>query len=354
MSYPTPERSFLAELTRYEIEKAGADIQSYTAVVPFTLSSGHRAYIPLSALKYYNPRVDVAPGDIRYLDPEFFEARIKDKADHLPKEKSVAKSSKTPAYGPYAWIKVPVSGGNAYGLDGVEMAKFMMLATTTDNDLMIAADLHPDDVIEYLAKTFGKTRTTILAMIRTFKAKGILYENVRGELLFSEGFIIRGKITKAMQNCAVKAGYRWMRMYFSAITQLYRDEKLTLALRYLGSMLPYLHNDYNVFCMRPDHNDPFLVAPLSGRQLAAAGGYSRSNYTELTNICLNGTIRTSKGIEAVMVRLNEPFEGIPKGSILLNPRIFYIGDGDTAYRLERMCLRRPRGHYKKRRKGGAA
>ena len=150
MSYPTPERSFLAELTRYEIEKAGADIQSYTAVVPFTLSSGHRAYIPLSALKYYNPRVDVSSGDIRYLDPEFFEARIKDKADHLPPKKPVAKSSKTPAYGPYAWIKVPVSGGNAYGLDGVEMAKFMMLATTTDNDLMIAADLHPDDVIEYL------------------------------------------------------------------------------------------------------------------------------------------------------------------------------------------------------------
>ena len=79
MGKSQPEKTQLAELTLRDIANAGADLHEYAAVVPFTLEgNGQRAYIPTSVLRYYNPKVKLEPKDIRYLDPDFFEARIRD------------------------------------------------------------------------------------------------------------------------------------------------------------------------------------------------------------------------------------------------------------------------------------
>ena len=79
MGKSPPEKTQLAELTRRDITNAGGDLHEYAAVVPFTLEgNGQRAYIPTSVLRYYNPKAKLEPKDIRYLDPDFFEARIRD------------------------------------------------------------------------------------------------------------------------------------------------------------------------------------------------------------------------------------------------------------------------------------
>ena len=51
-----------------------------------------------------------------------------------------------------------------------------------------------------------------------------------------------------------------------------------------------------------------------------------------------------------MTRLKEPFHGLPVGSIMLNPRVFYTGNKVIAAELEPLFLVRRRGKYKKRRK----
>lgn len=125
---------------------------------------------------------------------------------------------------------------------------------------------------------------------------------------------------------------------------------MSLGLKYLLPMLPYLHKDFNVFCLNPFQDDPFLVAPLTAARLCAAGGYERSGYGELTSLYYNQVIRTSKGTETIMTRLKEPFHGLPVGSIMLNPRVFYTGNKAIAAELEPLFLVRKRGKYKKRRK----
>lgn len=125
---------------------------------------------------------------------------------------------------------------------------------------------------------------------------------------------------------------------------------MSLGLKYLLPMLPYLHKDFNVFCLNPFQDDPFLVAPLTAARLCAAGGYERSGYGELTSLYYNQVIRTSKGTETIMTRLKEPFHGLPVGSIMLNPRVFYTGNKAIAAELEPLFLVRKRGKYRKRRK----
>ena len=114
MGKSPPEKTQLAELTLRDIANAGADLHEFAAVVPFTLEgNGQRAYIPTSVLRYYNPKVKLESKDIRYLDPDFFEARIRDiGANPAAKPYQRDASSATPAYGSFVWLRVPLEGGS--------------------------------------------------------------------------------------------------------------------------------------------------------------------------------------------------------------------------------------------------
>ena len=226
----------------------------------------------------------------------------------------------------------------------------MMLLTTMDKHLMIAADVYPPDIVNYLSKVFQLTVPVVQGMLRMFRQKGFIWQNDRGEWLFNQDLFRRGEITRRESTKAEQNGFRYVRMYFSSIAQMYRNESMSLGLKYLLPMLPYLHKDFNVFCLNPFQDDPFLVAPLTAARLCAAGGYERSGYGELTSLYYNQVIRTSKGTETIMARLKEPFHGLPVGSIMLNPRVFYTGNKVIAAELEPLFLVRKRGKYKKRRK----
>lgn len=352
MGKSQPEKTQLAELTLRDIANAGADLHEFAAVVPFTLEgNGQRAYIPTSVLRYYNPKVKLEPKDIRYLDPDFFEARIRDiGANPAAKPYQRDVSTATPAYGSFVWLRVPLEGGSYYDVTPTEAQKLMMLLTTTDKHLMIAADVYPPDIVNYLSKVFQLTAPVVQGMLRTFREKDFIWQNDRGEWLFNQDLFRRGEITRRESTKAEQSGFRYVRMYFSSIAQMYRTESMSLGLKYLLPMLPYLHKDFNVFCLNPFQDDPFLVAPLTAARLCAAGGYERSGYGELTSLYYNQVIRTSKGTETIMTRLKEPFHGLPVGSIMLNPRVFYTGSKVIAAELEPLFLVRKRGKYKKRRK----
>lgn len=350
---PTPPiKTRLTELTEQDILHVGADTEHFQAVVPFTIEkNGHRVYIPKSVLQYYNPKAQIPSSCVRYVDPDFFDARIKDLADEDIKPPTTYDASgRTPSYGSFAWMKVPLDEGICYDLTPSEMAKFMMLITTADDSFMIAPDIYTDEVISYLSKIFGLGVESVRNLLRTLRKKNMVYQNSRDEWLFESDLFLRGRMTKTIQNEAAKEGYRYVRMYFSVITQMFRDEELQLTLKYIPRMLPYLHQDLNVFCMNPYQEDPFLVSPLTAGQLCAAGGYAGSYYGKLTKVLFEKPIRTVRGLEVVMTRLKEPLHGLRKGSILLNPRVFYTGNAAVADEIEPLFIRRPRGHYKKRRK----
>lgn len=352
MSNSPPERTRLAELTLQELNGAGVDFHSYASVVPITLSNGQRAYVPKSVIRYYNPKAKLEEKDIRYLDPDFFEARIRDIGANPAAKKPYQRdaSSATPAYGSFVWLRIPIECGSYYDVTPTEAQKLMMLLTTTDKHLMIAADVYPPDIVNYLSKVFQLTTPVVQGVLRTFREKGFIWQNDRGEWLFDKELFRRGEITRRESTKAKQDGFRYVRMYFSSIVQMYRTESMSLGLKYLLPMLPYLHKDFNVFCLNPFQDDPFLVAPLTAARLCAAGGYERSGYGELTSLYYNQVIRTSKGTETIMTRLKEPFHGLPIGSIMLNPRVFYTGNKTIANELEPLFLVRRRGKYKKRRK----